>query len=71
MSAQGFAWLGPWLVLCHALTGCGAVSAETDATGSLDICTLTPARTAPVRSGGAHVVVTPATAEGALRADRS
>ena len=61
------------LCLClglGAIPGCSALTAVSGAAESLDIYTLTPARPAPVRSNGRHVVVTPATASGALMTDR-
>lgn len=60
-----------WICLSlGSLAGCGALTAVTGATESLDIYTLSPARPAAARSNGTHVVVTPATASGALMTDR-
>lgn len=59
------------LCLClGAMPGCSALTAVSGAAETLDIYTLTPARPAPVRPNGRHLVVTPATASGALMTDR-
>jgi cholesterol transport system auxiliary component len=61
------------LCLClglGAMPGCSALTAVSGAAEKLDIYTLTPARPAPAQSNGRHLVVTPATASGALMTDR-
>lgn len=63
------------LILCLCLglgagPGCSTLKAVSGASTPLDIYTLTPARPAPMRPNGRHVVVTPAAASGALMTDR-
>lgn len=52
------------------LSGCGALSAVSDATEPLDAFTLSPVRSDVVGSGASHIVVPAAEASGAIATDR-
>jgi len=58
------------LLSAALLSGCGAISAVSDASAPLDAFTLSPARPAQVRSGTGHLVVQPSASTGAIATDR-
>ncbi len=58
------------VVILAGLSGCGTLSAVSDATESLDAFTLSPAQQTAAVGGRLHIVVPPPTAGGAIATDR-